>query len=330
MSDVDIGRVAVSVVMGCYNCADRIADTVRSLQQQSLQTWELIVIDDGSTDGTGDILDLLAASDSRLQVIHQGNAGLTRALIRGCDLAQGVFIARQDAGDRSRPLRLHVQKAYLEAHPDVVAVGSGVRLIGPNDEFLGEWVRSAEPQEIANDLTERSVGFVHPSVMFRRDAYRAAGGYRVQFLFAQDHDLWYRLAQIGKLGTCREVLFEFRQDIVGVSPENREVQQNLGALARDCFLARSQGQSELPFLAQAAQLSERKRPTSPHVKMQARGAAAYFVGSQLFHRRDPRCRRYFAIAIQTWANPVRSLLKYFVSIFFLRDRQTPYDSEKAR
>jgi len=107
----------VSVVMGVYNGAEHLEQTLASILSQEGCDLEFIVVDDGSTDDTGSILDAWAAQDKRLRVIHQQNTGLTRALIRGCAEARGEFIARQDAGDVSLPGRLDAQFTYLKTIP---------------------------------------------------------------------------------------------------------------------------------------------------------------------------------------------------------------------
>ena len=231
----------ISVVMSTYNGAKRLRRTIECLLAQDDVNLELIVINDGSTDESPLILDSCCALDSRIRPVHRQNGGLTDALHVGSALARGEYIARQDVGDFSLANRLQVQARFLANHPQVVAVGSGIRWIGPEGEYLGEWVRHQAPEETTRELIDSGVGFVHPSVMFRRDAYEKAGGYRTQFRFAQDHDLWYRMAEHGLLATCPEVLFEYRMDVSGISPQNRARQKRLGELARECYFARKSG-----------------------------------------------------------------------------------------
>src|SRR5215472_5045758 len=100
------GNPEVSVVMSVYNNAPDLARTLDSILSQEGVDFEFIVVNDGSSDQSGQILNKYAQRDSRLRIIHQENAGLTRALIRGCDVARGEYIARQDAGDFSLPDRL--------------------------------------------------------------------------------------------------------------------------------------------------------------------------------------------------------------------------------
>ncbi|QDV43154.1 Putative glycosyltransferase EpsE [Stieleria neptunia] len=296
--------------MGCHNGGPAVADTVRSIQGQTLSSWELVIVDDGSDDATATLLDELAEDDSRIRVIRQEQAGLTNALIAGCRATNAEYIARQDVGDRSLPERLETQARFLDDHRDVVVVGSGIQWIGPRGEMLGNWVRNQNAEEITSELAENGTGFVHPSVMFRREAYERAGGYRTQFRFAQDHDLWYRMAEIGKLDSCQEILFEYRIDIAGISPENRNRQHRLGEIARKCYFARKKSQSEQALLDEAQQVSWDAIPANKDSRRRAIGQAAYFVGSQLYAKRDRRCKQYLAMALRKGAMPVRAMIKY--------------------
>lgn len=300
----------VSVVMAVHNGESQIGDTVDSILNQQHIDLEFIIIDDGSTDDTPRILDELSARDPRIRVVHQANTGLTQALREGCQLATAPLIARQDVGDRSLPNRLHRQRERLLSNPNVVAVGCSVRWIGPLSEHLGDWVRNQSDQETTQELLESGVGFVHPSVMFRRNTYEKTGGYRTQFRFAQDVDLWYRMAEQGCLATCPEILFAYRMDVSGISPENRPRQQRLGELARECYFARSLGTSEESLLDQAVAISQKQTPTGT---VTGTGKGSYLIGSQLYDRRDRRCRPYLAAAIRSGTQLLRAAFKYFAS-----------------
>ncbi len=161
----------VSVVMSVYNGGSSLAATLDSILAQEGVAFEFIVVDDGSTDGSGALLDDYARRDERLRVIHQDNRGLTRALIRGCAAARGPFIARQDAGDISLPGRLARQSAFLESNPEVVLTACGTRFVGPAGELLYEQVQHGdELQRGLEQLDSKRIRGPshHGSVMFRR------------------------------------------------------------------------------------------------------------------------------------------------------------------
>jgi glycosyltransferase involved in cell wall biosynthesis len=193
----------ISVVMSVYNGAHDLAPTLDSILGQTESDFELIVVDDGSTDATSSIL--ASYNDSRLRVIPQSNAGLTRALIRGCAETTAPLIARHDCGDRSHRERFAKQLALFT--DDVVLVAATTRFVTTEGELLyfgrgdGDEIR----RSVLHDGAEKIHGVPHHgSAMFRRDAYLAAGGYRESFRVAQDLDLLVRLAARGR--------FVFSQD----------------------------------------------------------------------------------------------------------------------
>src|SRR5512134_3441174 len=110
----------ISVVMGVCNAGERLAATIESVRSQEGVDLELVIVDDGSTDGSAAIIAGCAAADPRIRAIRQPNRGLTAALIAGCAASRAGLIARQDAGDLSLPGRLRAQREHLEAHGDTV------------------------------------------------------------------------------------------------------------------------------------------------------------------------------------------------------------------
>src|SRR5258708_11050635 len=126
----------ISAVMGVYNGASTLAGTLDSIVAQTHRHFECLVVDDGSTDETPHILAEYAARDSRIRVITQPNAGLTRALIAGCAAASGQYIARHDAGDLSDPRRFELQVHALDADPELVFVSCWTEYAGPDLERL--------------------------------------------------------------------------------------------------------------------------------------------------------------------------------------------------
>src|SRR3954452_13603182 len=126
------GQPDVSVVMSVYNGATTLRETLDSIRAQQGVELEVIVVDDGSTDGTAEILDAAKG----LRVIHQENQGLTRSLITGCRAARAPFIARHDSGDRSHPDRLRKQLDLITSADDIVLVSCSTQYVGPRGEPL--------------------------------------------------------------------------------------------------------------------------------------------------------------------------------------------------
>lgn len=297
----------VSVVMSVYNAGPWLRATVESVLAQTDVDFELIVIDDGSTDESAAILD--AITDPRVRVVHQENRGLTRALITGCETAQGRLIARQDAGDLSLPLRLAKQRRALDADSSLAFVSCWTEYIGPQDEPL--WTGrgtgfAAEPQDVLDATKEWGMAdgpSHHGSVMFRAGAYRDAGGYRAEFRYGQDWDLWYRLAALGKFRMLAEPLYAARIEPSSISSAARRAQQALAALSLAAAKARAEGRSDAGILRQAATIPRSGSPLCA----EARGL--YFIGEALRRRGDARARGYFLRAIRSCPAHVKAWLR---------------------
>jgi glycosyltransferase involved in cell wall biosynthesis len=185
------------------------------------------VIDDGSTDATPALL--AAVGDPRLRVHRQARTGLTRALNRALGLSSAALVARLDADDTARPVRLARQRAYLEAHPEIGVLGTGAREL---DE-AGREVRVLRPPTDDGALRRaliRANPFVHSSMMVRRALLVQAGGYDETLAVAQDYELWMRLAGVTRLANLDEVLVDRRLGAGRVSIEREE--ERLRAEAR--------------------------------------------------------------------------------------------------
>ena len=201
----------VSYVIPVYNAADYLEKAVDSARMQTFADVEVVCVDDGSTDGGGELLDFIAAGDGRVRVIHQQNAGSAAALNRGVAEARGGIIARMDADDVTVPERIEKQVAFLDANPDVVCVGGRVRYVDPSGAAWGESDQPTGHEAIvALLLSGKGDAIQHPLATFRRAAFEAVGGYDPACESAEDIDLWLRLADVGRLANLPEVLLDYR------------------------------------------------------------------------------------------------------------------------
>ena len=268
-------KPAISVVMAVHDDVQYLEETMDSILSQQGPALELVVVDDGSTDGSREIVRRYAGWDPRVRIVEQENRGLTRALIRGCAMARTEYVARQDAGDVSRPGRLAAQAAALDADEGLTFVSCWTDMCGPEWEFL---------------YTRRNLDGPthHGSVMFRKSAYDRVGGYREQFYLAQDWDLWYRLQEVGRLRVLEQVLYAARVLPTGRSSTYRETQLRLGGLAKRAFDFRKAGRSEIEVVREAGEL----RPGATAGKA-SRAAAYYFIGEALRRNGDRRSIGYF-------------------------------------
>lgn len=291
----------VSIVMGVHDAGAFLDATMESVLSQEGVEFELIVIDDGSADGSGDLLEEYAAGDSRVRVIRQPRMGLTEALIRGCSEARGRYIARQDAGDLSLPGRLARQARALDADPNLAFVSCWTEYRGPEMEYLYTKRDTGKPPEPMHAVVGQRYGAIlvdgpthHGSVMFRKLVYERVGGYRREFFLAQDWDLWFRLAEAGGFQVLPEALYVALVLPAGRSSSFRDVQQRLGRLARTALELRRAGRSEAEILDLAATL----RPEGSAQGARRLAAANYFIGEALRRNGDPRCLGYLKRAVR--------------------------------
>ena len=215
----------ISVLMPLYNCEPVVERAVQSILDQSFADFEIIAVDDGSTDRTGSIIDLMAARDDRLVVVHTANNGIVAALNTSLSRATGDYVARMDGDDIARVDRFAVQVAHLDANPKCVCVGSLYRLIDRDGVVISainpfKSQRQTDLSRFPPHVTSLS----HPSIMCRRAQLSLIGGYRSNFPHAEDYDLFLRLSRLGILDTIQEYLLDYRVYVESVSDRNFEKQ----------------------------------------------------------------------------------------------------------
>ena len=295
------GRPEVSVVMSVYNGGPTLSRTVESVLSQDHPSFEFLIIDDGSTDETSEVLAELAQVDSRIRIVTQSNQGITAALIRGCAEARGDFVARQDCGDLSLPGRLRLQSEALRDDVGAVLCVCGLRLVTRSGTVVGEIVPDASSEELTRRLSIDMTGVPgHGSVMFRREACEAVGGYRLPFYYSQDCDLWLRLLAHGRMLGVGEVLYEFDIDVGGISTTRSALQTEFARLAHAAHRSRLSGMEDPELMIQgeklkaAALLVRGRRPDRYQVS-----AAYYRVAAMLSQAGSGEARSYLWRSIRT-------------------------------
>ncbi len=196
----------ISVLMTAYNAMPYLPEAIESILSQTHREFQLVVVDDGSTDATADYLDSL--DDSRLSVIHQVNAGTAAAANRGLMHCHGRWVARMDADDIAEPDRLQRQLEFLSQNPDVVLVGSRFRYFGAAS--IGRPMRlPLEHDGIVENLRLGHHAIAHGTVMCRTEALLSIGGYWTHRFF-EDWDFFLRISQRGRLANLPEPLYRYR------------------------------------------------------------------------------------------------------------------------
>lgn len=216
-----VEQPAVTILLPVYNGETYLKAAVDSVLGQTLPNWELLIINDGSTDDSQTIIDEF--KDQRIRVLKQENRGLIATLNRGIAESRGELIARIDCDDEYLPEKLRHQVAFLENHPAVVALGTSFDVISSSGEtVLTEWLLPQD-NDLRRNLYWRNP-FAHGSVMMRKTALENAGGYDPGYKHVEDYDLWRKLARQGELAGLGEVLYKWRANPQGVSRRNSREQ----------------------------------------------------------------------------------------------------------
>lgn len=206
---------ALSVILPVYNAGAFLRQTIDSVLHQSFTDFEFIIINDGSSDNSWEII--CGYNDERIVKVNQQNKGLAATLNVGIAMAQAPIIARQDNDDISHPLRFEKQLSFLEQHPSVALLGCAANIIDENGLHTGRFHRHATASAELRFLVLFDNPFVHTSVMFRKSAVLEVGGYSVGTSFFEDHRLWSQLAQKYSVCNLSEILVDYREVQQGMS-----------------------------------------------------------------------------------------------------------------
>ena len=223
--------------MPVFNSDRWLAKAIASITAQSLPDFELIVIDDGSTDQTAQIVAEAARGDARIRTARQDHRGIAAALNSGIALARSQIIARMDGDDIAAIDRLRTQLAFLVAHPAVAGAGSWATVIDEEDRRTGELKPETEPA-LLHDLLPKQNPFVHSSMMLRADAIRSVGGYRPVLDGAEDYDLWLRMSERAQLANIPQFLLSYRSHTASANAATARRQLLSARLARLSAAAR--------------------------------------------------------------------------------------------
>ncbi len=183
----------ISIVMAAHNEEAALPDTLDSILAQTYDEWELVVLDDGSSDGTSQVIASYAARDARVRCeTNARNIGLTLSLNVGLDQAKGDWIARIDAGDTWAPDKLEKQMAYVDTHPDVGLLGTCFTAVNVQTGEAHVQRRPVAQEEILEAIW-RTCPFTHSTILFQKALTDTYGGYDPAYRYAQDLDLYFRL-----------------------------------------------------------------------------------------------------------------------------------------
>jgi len=251
----------ISVVIPVFNGEAFLAEAIDSVLNQTYQDFELILVNDGSTDNSLKIMQNYAAIDKRIKIISQENQGRCEAFNRGLNASKSEWVARLDADDVFLPNKLEKQVDFIKRNPQTV-------LVGTQGYHIDKYGRKLSLMGIDGPFTQseyetylrqnKPIFFIASSVLMRRDKVLAVGGMRKEMLQAEDLDLWNRVAEQG--GTCLKIpepLVLYRIHEGSISTRDYLAQRMYYKWVRDCMIARRSGQQE-PSLAEFLEIRKRR------------------------------------------------------------------------
>ena len=229
----------VSVLLASRDGERHLDESLASLAAQTFPEVEVVAVDDGSHDRTGERLERFAREHPRARVLHTHGIGLSGALALAAKEARGELLARQDDDDVSRPERFARQVQFLDEHPTTAVVGTATEVIDESGRSTGAYPVPIAPDAIRR-VTRRAPPFVHGSVMMRRAEYERAGGYRAAFRASQDLDLWLRMRPEA-FANLHEPLYLWRRHAASVFARARVRQLFFAAVACEFAAERAAG-----------------------------------------------------------------------------------------
>lgn len=220
--DTDVRAPKVSIIVATYNRADFIAAAIDSALKQAYQDWELLVLDDGSTDDTENIVAAFSMKDGRIRFIRQEkNVGIARNRNRGLEESKGEYIAMLDSDDVwLDEKKLEKQVAFLEAHPECAVVGTNVAIIDKDGHRTGSFEFETKDKAIRAKMLRRNQ-FAQSSLLYRKSAALEAGMYDPTYAIADDYDLWLKIGKKGGFANLPDYTTGYRVHGAGITKEKK-------------------------------------------------------------------------------------------------------------
>jgi glycosyltransferase involved in cell wall biosynthesis len=274
----------ISVVMPAYNAGAFLSQAIESVQAQTWRDFELIIVNDGSTDSTLEVAERYAAKDARIRVFTQPNAGTAPTLNRGIELAAGEWVFLMHADDLMRPNRLERQWAFIQEHPELAAASCLVCHIDSENRVIGKDNSNLFTHEAIDKLIAENelIGFNHPAAVLRKSAVLAVGGYRQPFWPAEDIDLWNRLVEKDyKVLVQPEFLLDYRMHGNSASISLARLTRTKLRWLKDCMLRRRAGKPELDL--EFFLVSQRSAPLLVRLNRERKDLAKIFYKAAVLH-----------------------------------------------
>lgn len=230
----------VSIMMACYNAEAYVGEAINSIIKQTYRDWELIIIDDGSTDNSCAICSQYQSQDNRIKIlVNEKNMGLVYTRNKMLDVANGEYLAIMDADDISFENRIELQVAFLEKHPDVGGVSSGCYIVDENSNIISEMVMPGRtPEEVKAWLLFDNI-IINSSAMFRKEVIAEFGiAYQDNQTVMQDYGLWTSFVTNSNWVVMEEKLVKYRdfQNNISHKMNKKDIASNIERSIRENYL----------------------------------------------------------------------------------------------
>lgn len=230
----------VSVVMSCYNGSRWLRESIESVLAQTLDDFEFILVDDGSTDESWNIIQTYSDKDERIVSISKKHTGLADSLNVGIKKASGAWIARLDVDDICEPTRLEEQKQFVKTHPNVILLGTGYVEIDERGHRIKKNLYPRNHNKLVQHLRQLQRFFPHSSAFFKREIAEFSGLYNPIFKKSQDWELWLRLAELGEIACLNNCLVRIRTHSEQISNSISDISQPVYSTAATiCYYLRT-------------------------------------------------------------------------------------------
>lgn len=301
----------ISVIMPAYNAEEFIAQAIESILNQTYQTFELLIVDDGSTDGTVEIINYYAAKDSRIKFIQADHGGGPRARNIAAKVAQYPWIAMMDSDDIAYPDRLEKQLKAAQADPEVVVWGAFMTQINRDGKATYQINVGPTSKEAfrAIDRTKELIRLYNPAAMLNREVFEKVGGYDERLLAAQDSELWDRMAEYGPVVVLSEPLLYYRIHDKQISITRLSEQRILHGFP----IARNQAKAEGKDLSLDDYLTA-YHSAPPHVKLArfSKHRGEYYYNKAARHRdKKEYPAMLLSMALSSLIRPQATIPRFF-------------------
>lgn len=215
----------LSVLMPVYNCESYLDAAIRSIREQTFAEFEFVIVNDGSKDGSLEIINRHAEEDPRIVVLDRPNGGIVDALNAGLDVCRGSLVARMDADDLADSDRLQRQVNFLASAPEIGLVGTGVVKVDSAGRPFAIDAKGATSSQLIEMLHKGHTPLIHPTWMMRQELILQAGGYDPRFRHAEDYELLLRVSRCAALAILAEPLLSYRYHPGSISTRLNSIQR---------------------------------------------------------------------------------------------------------